>query len=49
MMSLNPILIIEIFDCQGVNFMGSFPLSFDFLYILVIINYVSKWIEAIPS
>ena len=28
--------------------MGPFLLSFDFLYILVAIDYVSKWIEAIP-
>jgi len=49
MMSLNPILVIEIFDCWGIDFMGSFPLSFGFLYILVVIDYVLKWIEAIPS
>jgi len=49
MMSLNPILVIEIFDCWGIDFMGPFPLSFIFLYILVVINYVSKWIDAIPS
>jgi len=29
--------------------MGPFPPSFDFLYILVTIDYVSKWIEAILS
>jgi hypothetical protein len=29
--------------------MGSFPPSFGFLYILVAVDYVSKWIEAIPS
>jgi len=49
MMPLNPILVIEIFDCWGIDFMGSFPPSFGFLYILVAIDYVSKWIEAIPS
>jgi len=48
-MALNPILVIEIFDCWGIDFMGPFPLSFGFLYILVSVDYVSKWIEAIPS
>jgi len=49
MMPLNPILVIEIFDCWGIDFMGPFPPSFGFLYILVTVDYVSKWIEAIPS
>ena len=40
--------MIEIFNCWGIDFMGPFPLSFGFLYILVTIYYVSKWIEAIP-
>ena len=48
-MPLNPILVIEIFDCWGIDFMGPFPSSFGFVYILVAIDYVSKWIEAIPS
>jgi hypothetical protein len=29
--------------------MGPFPPSFGFLYILVVVDYVWKWIEAIPS
>ena len=29
--------------------MGPFPSSFVFLYILVAVDYVLKWIEAIPS
>jgi len=49
MMSLNPILVIEIFNCWGIDLMGPFPPSFGFLYILVVVDYVSKWIEAIPS
>ncbi|KAL3597114.1 hypothetical protein D5086_008751 [Populus alba] len=49
MMPLNPILVIEIFDCWGIDFMGPFPPSFGFLYILVAVDYVSKWIEAIRS
>jgi hypothetical protein len=49
MMPLNPILVIEIFDCWGIDFMGPFPPSFGFVYILIAVDYVSKWIEAIPS
>jgi len=48
-MSLNPILVVEIFDCWGIDFIGPFPPSFGFLYILVEVDYVSKWIQAIPS
>ena len=47
-MPLNPILIIELFDVWGIDFMGPFPPSFGYLYILVAVDYVSKWIEAIP-
>jgi hypothetical protein len=47
MMPLNLILVIGIFDYWGIDFMGPFPPSFGFLYILVVIDYVSKWIEAI--
>ncbi|KAH9658293.1 hypothetical protein KPL70_023432 [Citrus sinensis] len=47
MMPLNPILIIEIFDRWGIDFMGLFPSSFGFVYILVAIDYVSKWIKVI--
>jgi hypothetical protein len=49
MMPLNPILVIEIFDCWGIDFIGSFPPSFGFVNILIAVDYVSKWIEAIPS
>ena len=28
--------------------MGPFPMSFDYSYILVGVDYVSKWVEAIP-
>jgi hypothetical protein len=47
MMPLNPILIVEIFDVWGIDFMGPFPLSFGYLYILVVVDYVSKWVEAV--
>jgi hypothetical protein len=47
MMPLNPILIVEIFDIWGIDFMGPFPNSYGFLYILVAVDYVSKWVEAV--
>jgi transposase InsO family protein len=49
MMPLNHILVIEIFDCWGIDFIGPFPPSFGFVYILVAVDYVSKWIKAILS
>ncbi|KAM6547440.1 hypothetical protein CsatB_019116 [Cannabis sativa] len=48
MMPLNPILVIEVFDCWGIDFMGPFPPSFGYLYILLAVDYVSKWVEAVP-
>jgi len=47
MMSLNPILIVELFDVWGIDFMGPFPNSYGYLYILVAVDCVSKWVEAI--
>ncbi|XP_022897670.1 uncharacterized protein LOC111411362 [Olea europaea var. sylvestris] len=46
MMPLNSILVIEVFDCWGIDFMGSFQPSFGYLYIIVEIDYVSKWVDA---
>lgn len=48
-MSQEPILTPEIFDCWGIDFMGPFPISSGFLYILVAVDYVSKWVESIPT
>ena len=49
MMPLTPILIIEIFDRWGLDFMGPFLPSCGYLYILLAVDYVSKWVEAIPT
>ena len=35
MMPLNPILVIDLFDVWGIDFMGPFPSSFGYVYILV--------------
>ncbi|GJV33854.1 reverse transcriptase domain-containing protein [Tanacetum coccineum] len=45
-MPLNCIQVSEIFDIWGIDFMGPFPKSHKFEYILVAIDYVSKWAEA---
>src|SRR3954464_980924 len=42
-------LFCEVFDVWGIDFMGPFPVSFGFLYILLAVDYVSKWVEAIPT
>ena len=48
MMPLNPILVVDLFDVRGIDFMGPFPSSLGYLYILVGVDYVSKWVEAVP-
>ena len=48
-MPLNYILEVEIFDVQGVDFIGSFPSSQDNKFILIIMDYVPKWVEALAS
>ncbi|GJW58235.1 reverse transcriptase domain-containing protein [Tanacetum coccineum] len=45
-MPLNNTQVSEIFDIWGIDFMGPFPKSHKFEYILVAIDYVSKWAEA---
>ncbi|GJR20272.1 reverse transcriptase domain-containing protein [Tanacetum coccineum] len=45
-MPLNNIQICENFDIWGIDFMGPFLKSYKFEYILVAIDYVSKWAEA---
>ena len=47
-MPLTNNLQVELFDVWGIDFMGPFPKSYDSKYILVAIDYVSKWVEAIP-
>ncbi|RVW58146.1 Retrovirus-related Pol polyprotein from transposon opus [Vitis vinifera] len=47
-MSMNPILIVDLFVVWGIDFMGPFPMSFGNSYILVGVDYVSKWVKEIP-
>ena len=46
-MPLRGIMVVQIFDVWGIDFMGPFPPSFGNLYILLAIDYVSKWVEAV--
>jgi hypothetical protein len=39
-------LQIELFDVWGIDYMGPFQKSRDAEFILVAIDYVSKWVEA---
>ncbi|BBN70080.1 transposable element gene [Prunus dulcis] len=41
-MPLNNILVVELFDVWGIDFMGPFPSSFGYIYILLAVDYVSK-------
>lgn len=41
--------VFEIFVVWGIDFMGPFPISFGNSYILVAIDYVSKWVEAVAT
>ena len=43
------ILKVDLFDLWGMDFMGPFPSSFSHMYILLAVDYVSKWVEAIPT
>nr|GEX15231.1 reverse transcriptase domain-containing protein [Tanacetum cinerariifolium] len=45
-MPQNSIQVCEIFDIWGIDFMGSFSSSRGNKYILVAVNYLSKWVEA---
>ena len=46
-MPLHGELVVELFDVWGIDFMGHFPSSFGNLYIILDVEFVSKWIEAI--
>ncbi|XP_070032352.1 uncharacterized protein [Nicotiana tomentosiformis] len=46
-MPLQNILAVELFDVWGIDFMGPFPNSNGHKYMLLVVDYVSKWVEAI--
>ena len=45
-MALRGILVLQLFDVWGIDFMGPFQDSFGNIYILLAVDYVSKWVEA---
>ena len=48
-MPLTNILEVELFDVWGIDFMGLFPSSYGHKGILLAVDYVFKWVEAIPT
>lgn len=48
-MPQNFMLPTEPFDLWGLDFMGPFPMSHGKLYILVAVDYMTKWVEAVAT
>ena len=48
-MPLTNILEVELFNVWGIDFMSLFPSSYGHKYILLAVDYMSKWVEAIPT
>ena len=48
-MSFHSMLEVEVFDVWGIDFMSPFSPSKGNIYILVMVNYVSMWVEVIAT
>ena len=48
-MAMNYSLVIEPFNVWGFDYMGPFPASNGYTHILVAVDYVTKWVEVIPT
>jgi len=48
-MPLQNIMEVEIFDYWGIDFVGPLPSLYGNIYILVVVDFVSKWVEAIAT
>ena len=46
-MPLQGILVVQLFNVWRMDFMGPFPYSFGNIYILLPVDYVSKWVEVV--
>ncbi|RDY01304.1 gag-pol, partial [Mucuna pruriens] len=44
-----PVLFYEVFDVWGIDFMGPFLVSNWYSYILLVVDYVLRWVEAIAT
>lgn len=42
-------LEVELFDICGIDFMRPFPTSYENHYMLIVVDYVSKWVETFTS
>lgn len=40
-------LVVELVDVWGIDFIGPFPKSFGCEYILVVVDYMSKWVKVV--
>ena len=48
-MLLTNFLEVELFNVWGIDFMGPFPSFYGQKYIILAVDYVSKWVESIPT
>ena len=48
-MPLQNIIDVEFFDCWGIDFVDPLPSSYGSEYILVAVDYVFKWVEAVAT
>ncbi|KAK6163933.1 hypothetical protein DH2020_000797 [Rehmannia glutinosa] len=48
-MPMTNVIEVGLFNVWGIDFMGPFPSSSGYQYILLVVEYVSRWVEAIPS
>ena len=46
---LKGILEVELFDVWEIDFTGPFPSSYNNKYFLLVVDYISKWVEAIAT
>ncbi|XP_049394754.1 uncharacterized protein LOC125859057 [Solanum stenotomum] len=44
---MTPILEVDLLNVWGIDFMGPFVISYGKKYILVVVDYVSKWVEVV--
>ena len=48
-MPMAPILAVDIFEVWGIDFQGPYPSSIGKEYIMVVVDYISKWVENIVT
>ncbi|RDY05288.1 hypothetical protein CR513_10895, partial [Mucuna pruriens] len=44
-MPQQPMIFCDVFDVWGIDFMGPFHVSYGNSYILLVVDYVSRWVE----